>query len=111
MRQLQIPRMNYFTARKALQPAELLSTASYKPSEMIEYQPDQKKPVRMAEVVAVSAEGIRIKGQRVLVAFDKVAAAYSKRRWSAAKARRCFLHRKSRRTAKSTRTARGKQLQ
>jgi hypothetical protein len=33
---------------KELQPAELLSTASYMPSEMIEYQPDGQKPVRLA---------------------------------------------------------------
>jgi conjugative relaxase-like TrwC/TraI family protein len=63
---------------KELQPTELLSTASYEPGSMIEYQPDRKKPCWMAEVVAVSAEGIRIKGQRELVAFDKVAATYSK---------------------------------
>jgi len=63
---------------KLPQPAELLSTASYKPGEMIEYRQDQKKTFRMAGVVAVSAEGIRVKGQQDLVTFDKVAAAYSK---------------------------------
>src|SRR5215469_10803587 len=38
---------------KELQPAELLSTESYKPGEMIEYQPDKLKPVRMAEVLEI----------------------------------------------------------
>ena len=42
---------------KELQPAELLSTASYKPGEMIEYQPDGQRPVRMAEVLEVTAQG------------------------------------------------------
>jgi len=32
---------------KALQPAELLSTASYRRGEMIEYRPDDQKPARM----------------------------------------------------------------
>jgi conjugative relaxase-like TrwC/TraI family protein len=65
---------------KGLQPAELLSTASYMPGEMIEYQPDGQKPVRLAEVLAVTAEGVRVKGPlrgaEELVSFDKVAAAY-----------------------------------
>jgi hypothetical protein len=62
---------------KQLRPAELLSTASYKPGEMIEYHPNQKKAVRMAEVVAVCAEGIRVKGQQEPIAFDRVSAAYA----------------------------------
>jgi hypothetical protein len=33
---------------KELQPAELLSTASYRAGEMIEYQPTGNKPARMA---------------------------------------------------------------
>src|SRR5260221_5218760 len=61
---------------KKLQPAELLSTASYKPGGMIEYQPDGQKLVRMAEVLAVTAEGVRVKGQlrgaKELISFDKV---------------------------------------
>ena len=46
---------------KELQPAELLSTASYKPGEMIEYQPNGHKPVRMAEVLGVTAQGVQVK--------------------------------------------------
>jgi conjugative relaxase-like TrwC/TraI family protein len=65
---------------KKLQPAELLSTASYKPGGMIEYQPDGQKLVRMAEVLAVTAEGVRVKGQlrgaKELISFDKVEAVY-----------------------------------
>ena len=45
---------------KELQPAELLSTASYKPGEMIEYQPDGQRPVRMAEVLEVTAQGVQL---------------------------------------------------
>jgi hypothetical protein len=47
---------------KELQPAELLSTASYKRGEMIEYQPAGQKPVRMAEVIEVTAQGVQVKG-------------------------------------------------
>jgi hypothetical protein len=43
---------------------------------MVQY--GEKTPVRMAEVVAVSAEGIRVRGQQELVGFDKAVAAYSK---------------------------------
>jgi conjugative relaxase-like TrwC/TraI family protein len=67
---------------KALQPAELLSTASYRPSEMIEYRTDNQKPGRLAEVQEVIAGGLKIKGQlkgaRELVCFDKVTAVYGK---------------------------------
>jgi conjugative relaxase-like TrwC/TraI family protein len=67
---------------KELQPAELLSTASYKASEMIEYQPDGHKPVRMAEILEIRAEGVRVKGQlrgaEVLVSFEKVVAVYER---------------------------------
>jgi hypothetical protein len=67
---------------KELQPAELLSTASYKPGEMIEYQPDGQKPVRMAQVLEVAAKGVQVKGQlkgaQELVSFDKVAAIYER---------------------------------
>ncbi len=63
---------------KQLQPAELLSTASYKPGEIIEYQSHAEKFARIAEVATVTADGIRIRGQQELVAFDKVAAVYSK---------------------------------
>ena len=42
---------------KELQPAELLSTASYGTGEMIEYQPRGDKPTRMAEVLEVRADG------------------------------------------------------
>jgi conjugative relaxase-like TrwC/TraI family protein len=63
---------------KELQPAELLSTASYKPGEMIDYQSDAEKPLRIAEVATVTANGIRVKGRHELLAFDKVAAVYSK---------------------------------
>ncbi len=66
---------------KDLQPAELLSTASYKPGEMIEYEPDGK-PVRMAEVLQVAAQGVQVKGQlkgaQELISFDKVAAIYER---------------------------------
>jgi hypothetical protein len=65
---------------KELQSAELLSTASYKPAEMVEYQPDGQKPARMAEVLEVTAQGIQVKGQlrgaQEVVSFDKVTAAY-----------------------------------
>ncbi len=63
---------------KQLQPTELLSTASYQPGEMIEYQCHTQKSARLAEVAAVTADGIRVKGQQELVAFDNVAAVYSK---------------------------------
>ena len=67
---------------KALQPAELLSTASYRPGEMIEYQENNQKPPRLAQVLGVTAEGVQVKGQlngaRELVCFDKVTAAYEK---------------------------------
>jgi hypothetical protein len=56
---------------KQLQPAELFSTASYKPGEMIEYQPHAEKFARIAEVATVTADGIRIRGQQELVAFDR----------------------------------------
>jgi len=65
---------------KELQAAELLSTASYRPGEMIEYQPDGQKPVRMAEVLEVTAQGVQVKGPlrgaKELISFDKVAAVY-----------------------------------
>ncbi len=67
---------------KALKPAELLSTANYRPGEMIEYRPDDQKPARLAEVQDVIVEGVKIKGQlkgaRELVCFDKVTAIYGK---------------------------------
>jgi hypothetical protein len=67
---------------KELQPAELLSTASYKPGEMIEYQPDGHKAVRMAEILDVTAEGVRVKGPlrgaKEVVSFDEVAAVYER---------------------------------
>jgi conjugative relaxase-like TrwC/TraI family protein len=67
---------------KALQPAELFSTASFRPGEIIEYQLDSRKPPRLAEVLGVTAEGVQVKGQltgaRELVCFDKVTAAYEK---------------------------------
>jgi len=67
---------------KELQPAELLSTANYKPGEMIEYQPDGQKPARMAEVLQVIAQGVQVKGQlrgaQELVSFDKVTAVYKR---------------------------------
>jgi conjugative relaxase-like TrwC/TraI family protein len=67
---------------KPLQPAELLSTASYRSGEMIEYRPDNQKPARLTEVQEVTAEGVKIKGQlkgsREVVGFDKVIAAYEK---------------------------------
>jgi hypothetical protein len=68
---------------KDFQPAELLSTANYKPGEMIEYQSDGQKPVRMAEVLGITAQGVQVKGQlkgaQELVSFDKVVAVYGKR--------------------------------
>jgi conjugative relaxase-like TrwC/TraI family protein len=67
---------------KALQPAELLSTGSYWPGEMIEYRPDNHKPARLAEVQDVIAEGVKVKGQlngaRELVGFDAITAVYEK---------------------------------
>ena len=67
---------------KKLQAAELLSTASYKPGEMVEYQPAGQKPVRMGEVLEVTAKGVLVKGQlkgaHVLVDFEKVAAAFER---------------------------------
>jgi conjugative relaxase-like TrwC/TraI family protein len=67
---------------KSLQPAELLSTASYRPGEMIEYRVDHQKPARLREVQDVNAEGVKIKGQlkgaQELVSFDKVTAVYEK---------------------------------
>jgi conjugative relaxase-like TrwC/TraI family protein len=63
---------------KQLQPTELLSSGSYQPGEMIEYQSHAQKPARIAEVATVTADGIRVKGREELVAFDEVAAVYSK---------------------------------
>ena len=67
---------------KELQPAELLSTASYKPGEMIEHEPAGQKPVRMAEVLDVTAQGVLVKGQlkgaHALVDFEKVATVYER---------------------------------
>ena len=67
---------------KELQPAELLTTASYKPGEMIEYAPAGQKPVRMAEVLDVTAQGVLVKGQlkgaHALVDFEKVATVYER---------------------------------
>ena len=67
---------------KELQPAELLSTASYKPGEMIEYQPAGQKSVRMAEIVEVTAHGVQVKGQlrgaKELISFDQVTAVYER---------------------------------
>jgi conjugative relaxase-like TrwC/TraI family protein len=67
---------------KALQPAELLSTASYRAGEMIEYRPENRRPGRLAEIHEITAEGVKIKGQlkgaRELVYFDKVTAVYEK---------------------------------
>jgi hypothetical protein len=67
---------------RALQSAELLSTASYRPGEMIEYRPDDQKWARLAEVQEVTAEGVKIKGQlkgvRELVPFNNVSAVYEK---------------------------------
>jgi hypothetical protein len=67
---------------KELQPAELLSTASYKSGEMIEYQPDGQKPARMAEVLEVTVQGVQVKGQlrgaHELVSFDEVTAIYER---------------------------------
>jgi hypothetical protein len=67
---------------KDLQPSELLSTGSYRPGEMIEYQPDGQKPARMAEVLQVTAHRVQVKGQlrgaEELVSFDKVTAVYER---------------------------------
>ncbi len=67
---------------KELQPAELLSTASYKRGEMIEYQPAGQKPVRMAGVLDMAAQGVLVKGQlkgaHALVDFEKVATVYER---------------------------------
>jgi len=51
---------------KQLQPTELLSTASYQPGEMIEYQCHAQKSARIAEVATVTADGIRVKDGRRL---------------------------------------------
>jgi hypothetical protein len=56
---------------KELQSAELLSTASYKPGEMIEYQPDDQKPARMAEVLGVTPQGGQLRGRRSLLASTR----------------------------------------
>jgi conjugative relaxase-like TrwC/TraI family protein len=65
---------------KELQPAELLSTASYGTGEMIEYQSSGNKPGRMAEVLEVGADGVRVRGRlrghEELVSFDQVAAVF-----------------------------------
>jgi hypothetical protein len=49
---------------------------------MIEYQSDGKKPVRMAEFLEVTAQGVLVKGQlkgaQELVDFEKVAAVYER---------------------------------
>jgi hypothetical protein len=67
---------------KELQPAESLSTASYGTGEMIEYQPSGNKPGRMAEVLEVRADGVRVRGRlrghEELVSFDQVAAVYER---------------------------------
>jgi conjugative relaxase-like TrwC/TraI family protein len=79
--ELKMPRIAAFKV-KGLQPAELLSTASYRPGEIIEYQPNDQKLARLAEVQVVNAEGVKIKGQlkgaQELVSFDKVTAVYEK---------------------------------
>src|SRR5260221_3826637 len=68
---------------KALRPAELLSTASYRAGEMIEYRPENRRPGRLAEIHEITAEGVKIKGQlkgaRELVYFDKVTAVFEKK--------------------------------
>jgi conjugative relaxase-like TrwC/TraI family protein len=67
---------------RALQPAELLSTASYRSGEMIDYRSDDQKWARLAEVQEVTTEGVKIKGQlkgaRELVPFNNVIAVYGK---------------------------------
>jgi conjugative relaxase-like TrwC/TraI family protein len=67
---------------KELQPAELLSTASYRPGEMVEYQPGGRKSVRVGQILEVTGEGIRIKGQlrgaQELVSFEKVSTVYER---------------------------------
>jgi len=63
---------------KRLQSTELFSTASYKRGEMIEYESDADKSVRIAEVTMVTADGIRVKRRQELIAFNKVTAVYSK---------------------------------
>ena len=49
---------------------------------MIEYQPSHNKAARMAEVLEVSADGVRIRGRlrghEELVTFDQVAAVYER---------------------------------
>src|ERR1700741_3660132 len=49
---------------------------------MIEYRPSNNKPGRMAEVLEVRADGVRIRGRlrghEELVSFDQVAAAYER---------------------------------
>ncbi len=67
---------------KEMQPAELLSTASYGAGEMIEYHPGGKKAARMAEVLEVRADGVRVRGRlrghEELVSFDQVDAVYER---------------------------------
>jgi AAA domain len=53
---------------KELRPAELLSTASYKPDEMIEYQPAGDKPARMG---GPGSDGGRGPGQRTVAGRER----------------------------------------
>jgi hypothetical protein len=75
---------------KPLLPAELLSTASYKSEEMIEYRPTLNKPVRVAEILAVCAKGIRVKGQQELVALLRSQRPTRKPRWRGERGKLCF---------------------
>jgi AAA domain len=81
MPELKMAQIAAFKVR-TLQPAELLSTASYWPGEMIEYRPDDQKWTRLAEVQEVTAEGVKIKdlfkGAREIVPFNNVSAVYEK---------------------------------
>jgi hypothetical protein len=63
---------------KELQPAELNSTANYKPREMIEYEAGADQPECIAEVIVATGDGVRVKGRRELVPFEKVSAIYTK---------------------------------
>ena len=99
---------------KELQPAELLSTANYKPGEMIEYQPDDQKPARMAEVLQVIGQGVQVKGQlrgaQELVSFDKVTAVYKRTTLERGPGEVLLLTQKIRRMASFTRMAPGRPL-
>jgi conjugative relaxase-like TrwC/TraI family protein len=63
---------------KNLRRPELLSTAAYEIGDMVEYKDPECKQARLAQVEGIFFEGVRIHGQRAIVEFEDVHAAYSR---------------------------------